>query len=110
MLAHAHERDVVNAHVCDDVQVAEMALNRLMGLGVGLAVAGAVVKSTLYNGMLSEQWKGYRLAYSRQRCIQAGRVVYNHTTLVYHAVGWQTRQQRLLCAMRNSFPTCRRVS
>ena len=27
------------------------ALNRLMGLGVGLAVAGAVVKSTLYNGM-----------------------------------------------------------
>ena len=27
-----------------------MALNRLMGLGVGLAVTGAVVKSTLYNG------------------------------------------------------------
>lgn len=28
------------------------ALNRLMGLGVGIAVAGAVVKSTLYNGKL----------------------------------------------------------
>ncbi|CAI8026628.1 Prohibitin [Geodia barretti] len=28
-----------------------MALNRLMGLGVGLAVAGAVVKSTLYNDL-----------------------------------------------------------
>ena len=54
-----------------------MALNRLIGLGVGLAVAGAVVKSTLYNGMLSEQWKGYRLAYGRQSCIQAGRVAYN---------------------------------
>ena len=25
-------------------------LNRLIGLGAGLAVAGAVVKSTLYNG------------------------------------------------------------
>ena len=29
---------------------AVMALNRLVGLGVGLAVTGAVVKSTLYNG------------------------------------------------------------
>ena len=27
-----------------------MALNRLISLGVGVAVAGAVVKSTLYNG------------------------------------------------------------
>ena len=26
------------------------ALNRLISLGVGVAVAGAVVKSTLYNG------------------------------------------------------------
>ena len=92
MLAHAHERDVVNAHVCDDVQVAEMALNRLMGLGVGLAVAGAVVKSTLYNGMLSEQWKGYRLAYSRQSCIQPcnSRV----PLPINGAVRRQTRQQR----------------
>ena len=30
-----------------------LKLNRLMGLGVGLAVTGAIVKSTLYNCMLS---------------------------------------------------------
>ena len=34
--------------------MASTALNRLMGLGVGIAVAGAAVKSTLYNGMSVE--------------------------------------------------------
>ena len=37
------------------------ALNRLMGLGVGIAVAGAVVKSTLYNGKLPRCYKSHHL-------------------------------------------------
>ena len=59
VLAHAHERDVENAHV-----------RRVV------ANCCAIVKST---GMLSEQWKGYRLACNRKSCIQPYKL-----TLVYH--------------------------
>ena len=32
--------------------MATALLNRLAGIGIGLAVTGAVVNSTLYNGMI----------------------------------------------------------